>query len=173
VYIKSKFSARAFNGPLKLALVGLTLFFVATSPSFLIAQSTSRVADPAPDTEGQLDAEKTWSLKSESQTLEAIESWVDESSGLPKDALKNAVSAFNEFVPDNAAYWRYSPVFALTSLELQANSPVNETQSYRPTLVTCWTIKANTRLSRITFVCCSVVGYPKTNFTTKRWNNLT
>ena len=103
MYIKSKFSARAFNGPLKLALVGLTLFFVATSPSFLIAQSTSRVADPAPDTEGQLDAEKTWSLKSESQTLEAIESWVDESSGLPKDALKNAVSAFNEFVPDNAA----------------------------------------------------------------------
>ena len=101
--IKSNLLARPFNGPYKLALAGMMLFSAAIAPTFLIAQSTSKVASPAPDTSGQLDAEKTWSLKSEAETLEAIESWVDESSGLPKDALKNAVRAFNEFVPNDAA----------------------------------------------------------------------
>jgi len=76
----------------------LTLAFVVTSPAFLFAQIAPNSGDSNAETGSvdQLEAEKTWQLKTEAQTLEAIESWIDETPNSPADALGKAVKAFND-----------------------------------------------------------------------------
>lgn len=82
----------------KSVLALLTLAFVVICPAFLFAQSVPKSGDRNSETGSvdQLEAEKTWQLKTEAQTLEAIEAWIDETPNSPANALETAVKAFHD-----------------------------------------------------------------------------
>ncbi len=101
MYNKFEFSERVFLDLRKLALAGLAFVFAVAAPQALLIGQTALTIDGSESaTNNQLEADKTWQLKNEAQALEAIEIWIDESPSLQEDALKNAVLAFNEFLPD-------------------------------------------------------------------------
>ena len=72
---------------------------MAISPAFLIAQTKPAEKEPEVTLSDQLEAEKTWQLKNDAQTLEAIQSWIDETPNAPTDAFRTAVKAFDASNP--------------------------------------------------------------------------
>ena len=102
MYNSFEFSARLIGAQkLILSCLALTLALTANSPLF--AQRTPAVDEPDVADVDQLETEKSWQLKNEVQSLEAIEAWVNESPALKKAALKNAIRAFHDFKLDDAA----------------------------------------------------------------------
>ena len=62
----------------------------------LIAQTNPVESESKSAGADQLEAEKTWQLKNDEQSLEAIAAWLDEAPNSPTDALKKATNAFND-----------------------------------------------------------------------------
>ena len=62
----------------------------------MFAQDISKPSDSKSKTAAvdQLEAEKTWQLKTDAQTLEAIEAWIDETPNSPSGAYEKAVKAY-------------------------------------------------------------------------------
>ena len=96
MYNSFEFSARLISGQ-KLIFSSLALTLAITASTPLVAQRTPADDEPGVATVDQLETEKSWQLKNDVQSLEAIESWVNESPALKKDALKNAIRAFTDF----------------------------------------------------------------------------
>ena len=76
----------------KTFLAGLLLALAFVSAPALNAQTIPPVGDDV----DQLEAEKTWQLKNDAQSLEAIESWLGANPKLLNATLENAVNAFND-----------------------------------------------------------------------------
>ena len=72
----------------------LALAFIATTPAYLIAQSEPAENETA--SVDQLEAEKTWQLKNDVQSLEAIEAWLEETPNSPASAITKAAEAFGD-----------------------------------------------------------------------------
>ena len=90
-------------GVQKSILVCLTFGLALTATGSLIAQDTPAAAEPDVTTVDQLETEKSWQLKNDVQSLEAIEAWVSQSPTLKKDALANAIRTFSDFKLGDAA----------------------------------------------------------------------
>ena len=72
---------------------------MATTPLYVIAQTKPADSETETESVDQLEAEKTWQLKSDEQSLEAIEAWLDETpNSTPNDFLA-AAKAFNDSSP--------------------------------------------------------------------------
>ena len=90
MYNSFEFSARLIVGLRKLAFASLALVLALLVTGSSIAQDT-------PDAADQLETEKSWQLKNDVQSLDAIEVWISESPALKNDALKNAIRTFSDF----------------------------------------------------------------------------
>ena len=73
----------------------LVLVCLMISPAYSIAQTNSLYGE-SEEVDDQLEADKTWQLKSGEESLEAIQSWIDEAPNSPANAFEKAATAFNE-----------------------------------------------------------------------------
>ena len=77
-------------------LAFLILLSVATTPLHLVAQTKPGDNEAETAFADQLEAEKTWQLKNDDQSLEAIETWLEDIPNPPADAFSSAAQAFND-----------------------------------------------------------------------------